>query len=356
MTRSFLLLIATPLLAAVLADSSAAQARMLAPMASPRAVTTQTVGITEVTVDYSRPGLNGRHVLKDPNVVPFDNPALPWRAGANENTVISFDRNVTVGGKPLAAGSYGLHIYPKTNAAWTVMFSHNTGAWGSYTYNANEDAARIDVMPDEGPKTERLSFDFEDLDNDGATLVLAWDTLRLPIKIGVDTTAHMVDYLNNDYTRGYGFWIAAQQNQAAAWCDANDVNLENALAWATRGANGAPNYNSLSVKASLEEKLGRADAAAATRAAAEPYATEAQRNAFGYQLMSAGKLTDAIAVFTENLEKFPNSWNAHDSLAEAYANVGKRELAIELYTKALELAPDDTNRQRITHVLQGLRG
>lgn len=356
MTRSFLLLIATPLLAAVLADSSAAQQRMLAPMASPHAVAVQTIGLTEVSVDYSRPGLKGRDVLNDPNVVPFDNPALPWRAGANENTVVSFDRDVTIGGTPLAAGSYGLHIYPRAAAPWTVMFSHNTGAWGSYTYDVNEDAARVDVTPTEGPKTEWLTYSFEDLDTDSATLMLAWDTLRLPIKIDVDTTTHMVDYLHNDYTRGYGFWIAAQLNQAAAWCDANDVNLEEALTWATRGANGAPSFNALTVKASIEEKLGQAEAATATRLAAEPLATEVQRNALGYQLMGAGNLDRAIAVFKENLEKFPNSWNAHDSLAEALANKGETELAIELYSKALELAPDDTNRQRIGQVLAGLRG
>lgn len=355
MNRSFLCLLATPLLAVALSQPAGAQQRMLAPDASPRAQVAQTVGITHVSVDYSRPGVKGRDVFADPNIVPVGGGQL-WRAGANENTVVSFDRDVSIEGKALPAGSYGLHIAVAPSGPWTAIFSKNTKAWGSYTYDPSEDALRVQVTPTDGPAVEWLRFSFEELDQDGATLVLAWDTKRVPLHIGVDTKAHMVAYLNDEYTRGYGFWSAPQLTQAAQWCANNDVNHEQALTWATRGAQAAPNFTSLWVKSSLEDALGKTEAAKATLAQAQGYANEAQMNQLGYQLMGAGKLDKALTIFAANLEQNPQSWNAHDSLAEALAAKGETERAIELYTKAREMAPDDMNKQRIDQVLATLRG
>jgi len=355
MNRTLFCLFATPLLATVMSAPSAAQARMRAPDASPRAQVSQTVGITQVSVDYSRPGVKGRDVFHDPNVVPVGGGQL-WRAGANENTVVSFEHDVTIEGKPLPAGSYGLHMAVAPSGPWTAIFSKNTGAWGSYTYDQSEDALRVQVTPTEGPAVEWLQYSFEDLDRDGATLVLAWDTKRVPLHIGVDTTSNMVTYLNDEYTRGYGFWIAPQLTQAAQWCDNNDVNREQALVWATRGATGAPSFNSLWVKSSLEDALGKHDAAKASLAQAQGFANETQMNQVGYQLLGAGKLDKAIQIFAANLEKNPQSWNAHDSLAEALAAAGETERAIELYTKAKDMAPDDQNKQRIEQALETLRG
>lgn len=334
--------------------AQSAQARLLQPASSPRATVSQTIGITEVSVEYSRPGLKGRDVMSNPNVVPFDNPGLAWRAGADMNTVVSFQHDVTVQGSPLAAGTYGLHIWPKRSGPWTVAFSNVSDAWGSYTYDAAEDALRVTTTPGEGPKTEWLQYGFEDLGRDGATLVLAWDELRLPLSIGTDTTQNMVGYLRDDFTRGFGFWIPQQLTTAAAWCDSNDVNLEEALGWAQRGTQ-APSYAAFTTLASIQQKLGKATDAEATYAQAETFANEAQRNALGYQMLQNGRTQKAIEIFARNVEAYPKSWNVHDSLGEAYAAAGDNAKAIDCYSKALEMVPDDTNKQRIQNTLNALR-
>lgn len=337
------------------ARAQGAQARLLQPMTSPRATVGQILGITEVLVEYGRPGLAGRDVMNNPNVVPFDNPQSPWRAGANMNTVISVSHDVTVQGKSLPAGEYGVHTWPKRDAPWTIAFSKVTGAWGSYTYDPAEDVLRVEATPGEGHKTEWLSYTFEDLDSDSATLVLAWDELRLPLEIGTDTTANMLSYLRDDYTRGYGFWLAPQLTAAATWCDTNNVNLEEAASWAQRGTQ-SPSFTAFTTLGSIQEKLGLTSDADASYASAEQYANEAQRNALGYRQLQGGRIQKAIETFARNVEAFPASWNAHDSLAEAYTAAGEEDKAIELYTRALEMVGDDKNKARIQSTLDQLRG
>jgi len=348
-------LITTALLA-FLAAPATTQQRLLQPMPSPRAGVCQRIGVSQVEVDYSRPGVKGRSVMQDGNIVPMDSPRQPWRAGADENTVVSFEHDVTVEGKPLAAGSYGLHMFPSSQGPWTVAFSHDTHAWGSYSYDAAHDALRVEVTPQQGAFTEWLQYEFRDLTSESATLVLRWETTEVPMHLGVDTQAVMVDYLRNDYVRGYGFWEPAQLIAAATWCDTHDVNTEEALFWATRACNAAPSFAGLQAKASLERKLGRQEAADASAAAAERLATEPERNALGYQLLQAGELAQAIEVFAANAQQFPDSWNAHDSLAEACALSGDTASARQHYERALQLVTDASQQRRIRGALEKLGG
>ena len=167
-TRRLTLAFSTVLLGGLLSTTAASQARLISPMPSPRGQTTQVVGVTEVSVDYGRPGVKGRTVMGNPAIVAFDQ-TQPWRAGADENTVITLEHDVTVQGQPLAAGSYGIHMFPKSKGPWTVPFSTNTSAWGSYSYDANEDVLRVEVTPREGSFQEWLEYEFQDLDKNGAT-------------------------------------------------------------------------------------------------------------------------------------------------------------------------------------------
>ncbi|HEU4734212.1 MAG TPA: DUF2911 domain-containing protein, partial [Kofleriaceae bacterium] len=114
-----------------------AQVALKLPEQSPAATVSQTVGLTEITVVYHRPAVNGRPIWG--KLVPYGE---TWRAGANENTTIAFSTDVKVGGKPLKAGTYGLHMLP-TAKDWTIMFSTMTAAWGSFTYDQKEDALRV---------------------------------------------------------------------------------------------------------------------------------------------------------------------------------------------------------------------
>ena len=114
------------------------------PRPSQHAVITQRIGITDVTINYHRPMVNKRKVWG--GLVPY---GQVWRAGANENTTIKFTDPVTIEGKPLPAGAYGLHMIPGENE-WTVIFSRNSTSWGSFTYNQAEDALRVTVKPQAG--------------------------------------------------------------------------------------------------------------------------------------------------------------------------------------------------------------
>ncbi|HEX9287234.1 MAG TPA: DUF2911 domain-containing protein, partial [Thermoanaerobaculia bacterium] len=136
--RALPLVLASILSAAALSAQNQNQSLVLdLPLASQRGSVSQHLGLTGVTIDYHRPQVRGRKVWGE--LVPF---GRVWRAGANENTVITFTDPVKVEGQPLAKGSYGLHMLP-TESSWTVIFSKNSTSWGSFTYDEKEDALRV---------------------------------------------------------------------------------------------------------------------------------------------------------------------------------------------------------------------
>jgi len=148
------------------------------PDASQKAAVSQTIGMTDVAVSYHRPVVNKREIWG--KLVPYDQ---VWRAGANENTTVSFSTPVTIEGKPLAAGTYGLHMLPGKDS-WTVIFSKNSTSWGSFSYDEKEDALRVTVKPHVAPFREALAYEFEDVKTDSAVLELDWEKLAVPVRIG----------------------------------------------------------------------------------------------------------------------------------------------------------------------------
>ncbi len=146
---------------------------------------------TDITITYSRPGVKGRPIWGA--LVPYGmapgnqyskNQPFPWRAGANENTTIEISKGVLIEGKPLDAGKYGLHMIP-SEKEWTIIFSKNNSAWGSFSYKQEEDALRVTVTPVAAPFQEWLTYGFEDLAGKSATAFLAWEKLKVPFKISL---------------------------------------------------------------------------------------------------------------------------------------------------------------------------
>ncbi len=318
------------------------------PQASPEASVTQTVGLTRMEIRYHRPAVNKRKIWGE--LVPW---GQVWRAGANENTTISFSSPVSVEGQKLGAGTYGLHMIP-TEKDWTVIFSNVAANWGSFSYDPKEDALRVTVSPARGPFTERLEYTFEDPTDDSTTAMLAWDELILPIRVTVDTPTVVVGSLRTQL-RGLPQFFWQPWNQAAAYCLKKGVDLPQALQWADRSIAIQENYTNLRTKAGLLERQGDPQAAAALRARALPLATEADSNAYGYELLGQKKVDEAIAVFQKNVKEYPKSWNAYDSLAEAYGIKGNKKLAIEYYGKALAMTGNDAQKKRITDILAKLK-
>jgi len=160
--------------------------------ASLKASVTQRLGVdTDITIEYSRPGVKGRKIWGE--LVPYgmapgnryskDQP-YPWRAGANENTTIEFNKDLLIEGNKLPAGKYGIHMIP-SEGDWTIIFSTKNDAWGSYAYNQEEDALRIKVTPEKAPFQEWLRYGFENLAGTSATAFLHWEELKVPFKISL---------------------------------------------------------------------------------------------------------------------------------------------------------------------------
>lgn len=156
-------------------------AELTLPRVSQKASVTQTVGLTDVTIMYNRPGVKGRVIWG--GLVPYDK---VWRTGANEATTITLSQAVKINGQPLPAGTYSFHTIPG-KTSWTLIFNKTAEQWGSYDYDASKDALRIQVTPVTGPNQEWMAFSFSDVSTDGATVELAWEKLRVPFKIEADT-------------------------------------------------------------------------------------------------------------------------------------------------------------------------
>lgn len=152
------------------------------PQASPIAKIEQRIGLTDVTIRYSRPSVKDRKIWGD--LVPY---RTIWRTGANACTVISFSDNVSINGQTLPAGEYSFFTIPTENE-WTVIFNKNTKLWGSDGYKQEEDALRLSVKPDmNAPFTETMLFAFDNIKIDGADLQLMWANMKLSLRISTDT-------------------------------------------------------------------------------------------------------------------------------------------------------------------------
>ncbi|CAN5790744.1 hypothetical protein BH24GEM1_BH24GEM1_21490 [soil metagenome] len=321
---------------------------LVLPKASQRATVSQTIGLTEIGLTYDRPLVNGREIWG--RLVPYDS---VWRAGANENTVIAFNSPVRVGGRELPGGRYGVHMIP-TAGEWTVILSRQADAWGSFSYDPKEDAVRLTAVPVAAPFQEALGYTLDDPGTGSVVATLHWEKLAVPFTVEVDPKRVVVDSLRQQL-RGLGRFFWQPWVQAAAWCAANDTNLEEGAEWAQRSIAINENFTNLRVKATLLEKLGDAPNAAQLRRRSFELAAEPDINAYGYQLLGEGKVDPAIVVFQKNVKDHPGSWNTHDSLGEAYAKKGDKRRAIEQYTKARALTRDPAQQQRIAGILAGLK-
>lgn len=160
------------------------------PRPSPKASVTQRIGAdTDVVIDYSRPAVKGRTIWGD--LVPYGmypgnkyskEKPYPWRSGANENTTIEFNHDVKIEGKVIPAGKYGIHMVA-SEKSFKVMFNKRNADWGSYSYDASQDALTAEVTPVKAENTEWLEFGFDDLSDNGATAYLKWEKLKIPFKI-----------------------------------------------------------------------------------------------------------------------------------------------------------------------------
>jgi hypothetical protein len=338
-------------LLAMLAFSTTAFAQLpplSLPDVSQEASISQTVGLTRITIDYHRPGVNGRKVWGD--LVPYGE---VWRAGANENTTISFSTPVTVEGQKLDAGTYGLHMLP-TATTWTIIFNSETHAWGSYAYDTKQDALRVTVTPQPADMQERLAFTFDEPQASSVVAALRWEKLRVPFKIDVDVTKTVLNNIRHELT-GRTRFGSDSWNAAATWALRNNGDLDEALAWSNQAVSMQPSFRNLRTKAAIVEKKGDIAQAEALRARAMTVASESDLNNFSAQLIGQKKVDEAISVLTQNATAHPQSWNTREALAKAYAAKGDKKSAMAAYSKAIAMASDDEQKKRLTEDMKKLQ-
>ena len=326
-----------------------AQQNLKTPQASQEASVSQRVGLTDVMVNYHRPAVNNRTVWG--GIVPYDQ---VWRAGANENTTISFSTDVMVESKKVSAGTYGLHMIP-TKSTWTVIFSNDNAAWGSFFYNEKNDAVRFTVTPVANDFQEWLSYSFDELSAKSTTLTLKWEKLSIPIKIEVDVNETVISSMEKELTGLPGFFWQGW-NQIALYALTNNYNLEKASAWVERSIGINKNLTNMMTKSLILESTGKSQEAENIKkeAFALPGVDETQVNTLGYQLMGIGKTDEALKVFEKNTVDHPDSWNVWDSWAEGLLAKGDKVKSKQLYEKALGMAPEN-QKDRIKGIISNIK-
>lgn len=325
----------------------AQQRELTAPELSQAASVTQRIGLTDISISYHSPLAKGRKIWGE--LVPYNE---VWRAGANENTVISFSTDVTVEGKFLAAGTYGLHMIP-TPREWKVIFSKNAAAWGSFFYNEKEDALRVNVVPRKAENQEWLSYSFINPKAISVTAALHWEELVIPFDIGIDVPETVYQNMKKELTGINGFFWQGF-NQAAAYCIQNKIHLDDAAKWIDNSISIQKNFTNLNTKAKLLEVQQNNAEASAIKKEALSIADEVQLNAYGYELLGQGRMNDAIELFRDNVKRYPTSWNVYDSLGEALEKSGDKKGAMANYKTALAKAPE-AQKKRLETVISKLK-
>jgi hypothetical protein len=249
-------IILTALAVAATAAPAFAQATLSLPAPSPGASVTQTVGTTDLSLKYSRPGVKGRAVWGA--LVPYGE---PWRTGANEATTLTVADDVQVEGKPLPAGSYAIVTVPGKDE-WTVAFSKQKNLWRGTAYDAKEDQLRVTVKPQAAEHVEWLQFTFDATSPSETELALRWEKLRVPVRISVDVTAKVLrDCRAAVAAAAADDWRTPYR--AATWCLENGQAPDETAAWSAKALGLKENFQTLSLAARLAAKAGRTQEAVA---------------------------------------------------------------------------------------------
>ena len=268
-------------LALVVATSAFAQ-QVRTPRPSPGASITQTVGTTDITIKYSRPGVKGRTIWGD--LVPY---GKVWRTGANEATTISFSDDVLVGGQKLAKGTYSLHTTPGANE-WTIHFNSVADQWGSYSYDAAKDVVKVTAKPEAADFREWLTFEIPEMTTDTAKVVVRWEKIAVPFTIDTKSTERTLAGFRNamqpDWRTAYMAADFAFNNKGAA----TDAEMS---AWVEQSLKINQNIANLWLRARMADRAGnRAEAirygeqaiAAATPQQAD-FASEVRKTVEGWK-------------------------------------------------------------------------
>lgn len=339
-------------------------AQIKTPATSQKATVSQTVGISDITITYSRPSVRGRKIWGTPlahygfqNLGFGTSTAAPWRAGADENTVVTLTHDATIEGKPIKAGTYGLHIALAEDNTATIIFSTNSTSWGSYFYDENEDALRVKVTTKEIAHTELLTYQFTAVDATSATVALQWEKKEIPFNIAFDVTSIVMSDISNTLRDGKGF-------NRQAWEDAAQYafsvgNMEKALEWISNAQEGwffsQKTFANAQIKSAILNQMGKANEAIAEMESVFDQATAIELHGYGRQLLAGGNLEKAEEVFKINAKKNNNVWPTQYGLGRLYSAKGDYKAAIKYLEKALKNAPNTGSKANVQANIEKLK-
>jgi Protein of unknown function (DUF2911) len=305
------------------------------PRVSQRGSVSQRIGLTDITIVYHRPAVGGREIWG--KTVPY---GKVWRSGANENTTIAFTDDVSVEGKPLPAGTYGLHTIPDKDQ-WTIIFSKNSTSWGSFSYDEKEDALRVTVKPHPAESMEYVTYVFEEVKPDSAAATLRWEKFAVPFHVSVDTKAVVVKSIKNEL-RSVGGFTWGGYDEAAQWCLDNNYNLEEALKWEDTSIQNEDRFENSETKSRILDAMGRKDDAAKALSAALDKANATQLYVYARGLQRQGNAKRAFELYPQVPKKDANHWISHLALSRISSNSGDFTTAAKEMTMAISAAPDTT--------------
>ncbi len=332
-----------------------------------KAITAERIGITDVVINYDRPGVKGREGKIWGQLIPAgftdqgfgSSKAAPWRAGANQNTTIEVSTDVKVEGQPLAAGKYGFFIAYDTNEC-TLIFSKNATSWGSFFYDEKEDVLRVKVKPVAAEKSvEWLKYEFINETPNSADIALQWEKLIIPFKVEVDLTATQLASFRKELRTDKGFMWESWQ-QAAQWCVENNTNLDEALLWSDTATSinfgGDHVFRAWGTKAQVLNKLGKTGEADSVMKKALPYAAMFELHQYGRELIGQKKNKEALDIFKMNYEKNPNQFVTLIGLTRGYAANGDFKNALKYANLAYAIVPDAQNKANLeTNIIPKLK-
>ncbi len=325
------------------------------------------VGVTDIEVNWNAPGVKGREgQIWGTSVAPYGFTVLgfgsygtsPWRAGSNESTTLSFSTDVTINGKPLAAGVYGFFIalYPDS---CTLIFNQNTAGWGSYFYKSELDVMRVTARQQKDVKEskERLDYTFSNQTDRSVEVALEWERWRIPFKVDVDLVNTTLASIRTQLSGAMGFDPPGLE-AGAAWCLQNNINYEEALGWINVVVDpnmGRVNtFQAMSTKAGLLAKLNRKNEADKIMQAALENASVMEMHSYGRQLLAEKRVNEAMDVFEKNYKKNKGAWPTNGGLMRGYSAKGDLKKALEYARLAVAQAPNEESKRVIEQAIKTL--
>lgn len=349
---------------ATLTQLTAQDRRVTRPRRSPTAHVSQTIGLSQVSIRYSRPAAKKRKIWG--GIVGYglqrnrygNRQPMPWRAGADENTVFSTTHDLKVAGKLLKAGSYGLHMIVEKNGEVTVIFSRNSTSWGSFFYSSNDDALRIKTtLVDFPAHMENLMYAFENITNQSAMVSLWWGKKKISFEITLDVHKIVLARMQKDLKTYPGFFWQGPLS-AAQYCTDHNIALDQALKWVDQSIALKSTFANNREKASILFKQNKAKEALIYVDKALPLGTIFQLHSLGRELIRVKLPKKAMEVFSYNYKKHPDTpVTVNFGMMRGHSALKQYKKALKYAEAALKHVPKDdiSNQKQLAEAIKKLR-